>query len=88
MYIKNKIKFTSQFARQTKNGHKKRVSQNRCSPLFMVPETGIEPVRAFEARRILSPVRLPVPPLGQLYLILAQNYSSISALHCQEFRLF
>jgi hypothetical protein len=28
---------------------------------FMVPGTGIEPARA-EARRILSPLRLPVPP--------------------------
>ena len=28
-----------------------------------MPETGIEPVRGL-ARRILSPVRLPVPPLG------------------------
>ena len=27
----------------------------------MVPGTGIEPARA-EARRILSPLRLPVPP--------------------------
>ncbi|MDI3534722.1 MAG: hypothetical protein PWQ82_1087 [Thermosediminibacterales bacterium] len=30
--------------------------------LTMVPGTGIEPVRAYRARRILSPVRLPVPP--------------------------
>lgn len=29
-----------------------------------MPETGIEPVRVLP-RRILSPVRLPVPPLGQ-----------------------
>jgi hypothetical protein len=29
-----------------------------------MPETGIEPVQSFD-RRILSPVRLPVPPLGQ-----------------------
>ena len=28
----------------------------------MVPETGVEPVR-YCYRRILSPVRLPVPPL-------------------------
>ena len=33
---------------------------------FLVPETGIEPVRSFRDRRILSPVRLPVPPLRQL----------------------
>ena len=29
----------------------------------MVPKTGIEPVREYKSRRILSPVRLPVPPL-------------------------
>ena len=29
----------------------------------MVPKTGIEPVRKYKFRRILSPVRLPVPPL-------------------------
>ena len=31
--------------------------------IWNVPETGIEPVRVLP-RRILSPVRLPVPPLG------------------------
>ena len=31
----------------------------------MVPKTGIEPVRKYKFRRILSPVRLPVPPLRQ-----------------------
>ena len=30
--------------------------------LFFVPATGIEPVREYKSRRILSPVRLPVPP--------------------------
>src|SRR5699024_4567023 len=28
-----------------------------------MPQTGIEPVREDKSRRILSPVRLPVPPL-------------------------
>ena len=28
-----------------------------------MPQTGIEPVREYKSRRILSPVRLPVPPL-------------------------
>ena len=28
----------------------------------LMPGTGIEPVRSFKDRRILSPVRLPVPP--------------------------
>ena len=27
-----------------------------------LPQTGIEPVREYKSRRILSPVRLPVPP--------------------------
>ena len=30
-----------------------------------MPKTGIEPVRKYKFRRILSPVRLPVPPLRQ-----------------------
>ena len=34
------------------------------SPFFSImPQTGIEPVREYKSRRILSPVRLPVPPL-------------------------
>ena len=33
----------------------------------LVPETGIEPVRCCH-RGILSPVRLPIPPPGQLAL--------------------
>ena len=32
--------------------------------VHLVPGTGIEPVR-YRYRRILSPVRLPVPPPGQ-----------------------
>ena len=31
-----------------------------------LPETGIEPVRVLP-RRILSPVRLPIPPLGLIF---------------------
>ena len=34
----------------------------------MVPKTGIEPVRKYKFRRILSPVRLPVPPLRHTFL--------------------
>ena len=34
--------------------------------ISVVPKTGIEPVREYKSRRILSPVRLPVPPLRQL----------------------
>ena len=29
---------------------------------IIMPATGIEPVREYKSRRILSPVRLPVPP--------------------------
>ena len=36
-----------------------------CQELFLLPQTGIEPVREYKSRRILSPVRLPVPPLRQ-----------------------
>jgi hypothetical protein len=36
----------------------------------MVPETGIEPVRPlFTKRRILSPMCLPISPLGRLGLL-------------------
>ena len=31
-----------------------------------MPATGIEPVREYKSRRILSPVRLPVPPRRRL----------------------
>ena len=34
--------------------------------LNMVPKTGIEPVREYKSRRILSPVRLPIPPRRQI----------------------
>ena len=33
----------------------------------MVPKTGIEPVREYKSRRILSPVRLPVPPRRHIW---------------------
>jgi hypothetical protein len=32
---------------------------------YVVPETGIEPVRNFWFRGILSPLRLPISPLRQ-----------------------
>ena len=31
--------------------------------LILVPEAGIEPARGFCPRGILSPLRLPIPPL-------------------------
>ena len=34
--------------------------------LLVMPQTGIEPVREYKSRRILSPVRLPVPPLRHM----------------------
>ena len=38
--------------------------KSNVSPFFSImPQTGIEPVREYKSRRILSPVRLPVPPL-------------------------
>ncbi len=33
---------------------------------FLVPEAGIEPARPYSEPRILSPVCLPIPPLGLL----------------------
>ena len=36
------------------------------SHLIIMPQTGIEPVREYKSRRILSPVRLPVPPLRHM----------------------
>ena len=32
-----------------------------------MPATGIEPVREYKSRRILSPVRLPVPPRRHIH---------------------
>ena len=31
--------------------------------IFLVPEVGLEPTRRADPRGILSPVRLPIPPL-------------------------
>ena len=36
--------------------------------IIQLPQTGIEPVREYKSRRILSPVRLPVPPLRHFVL--------------------
>ena len=43
--------------------------------VFQLPQTGIEPVREYKSRRILSPVRLPVPPLrhNQISLVNGTN---------------
>ena len=52
-----------------------------------MPETGIEPVR-YCYRRILSPVRLPVPPLGLSVLKLCfysnENYYTTGIFYCQD----
>ncbi len=42
--------------------NKKTATLSRC----LVPKTGVEPVRCCH-RRILSPVRLPIPPLRQIW---------------------
>ena len=39
----------------------------------MVPKTGIEPVREYKSRRILSPVRLPVPPHRHIWDLQGSN---------------
>ena len=41
--------------------------------LILMPQTGIEPVREYKSRRILSPVRLPVPPLRHFPSILGNG---------------
>ena len=43
------------------------------SHLIIMPQTGIEPVREYKSRRILSPVRLPVPPLRHVILFKKQK---------------
>ena len=42
--------------------HEKTTKTKSLSRFFNMPATGIEPVREYKSRRILSPVRLPVPP--------------------------
>ena len=44
-----------------------KMSRSRSEPnfVFLVPEAGIEPARAFWTRGILSPLRLPISPLRQ-----------------------
>ena len=34
-----------------------------------MPAIGIEPIREYKSRRILSPVRLPVPPLRHIHTL-------------------
>ena len=43
--------------------------------LGIMPATGIEPVREYKSRRILSPVRLPVPPRRHNNFITFQIYN-------------
>ena len=43
----------------------------------MVPGTGIEPVW-YRYRRILSPVRLPVPPLGHIKLVSRRRFELLT----------
>ena len=43
----------------------------------MVPEAGLEPARYFY-RGILSPLRLPIPPLGHGFLLSFQFFCEFS----------
>ena len=43
----------------------------------MVPEAGLEPARYFY-RGILSPLCLPIPPLGQVNRYLKNNYTFLN----------
>ena len=47
---------------EIKKRREKRDKINVSPFLSIMPQTGIEPVREYKSRRILSPVRLPVPP--------------------------
>lgn len=47
---------------------------NTLTKLQMVPKTGLEPVQ-YRYRRILSPLRLPISPLGQLPESIINNFT-------------
>ena len=51
--------------------------------IYLVPEVGLEPTRRLDPRGILSPVRLPIPPLRH------QRFAKglMSALHTILFML-
>ena len=46
-----------------------------------MPATGIEPVREYKSRRILSPVRLPVPPRRLAMSTYRPYYGLLRAMH-------
>ena len=52
--------------------------------LYLVPVTGLEPVRIL-LRGILSPLRLPIPPYGHIFLSV-QNVKRLSALSEKYYR--
>ena len=55
------------------------------SPFFSImPQTGIEPVREYKSRRILSPVRLPVPPLRHTKYFKWMEKDSNLRRRCQQ----
>ena len=47
---------------------KKRLANLLFASLFFVPREGVEPSR-YRYRRILSPLRLPIPPSGQKFCL-------------------
>ena len=53
----------------------------------MVPKTGIEPVREDKSRRILSPVRLPVPPLRLKLMLEATSRFELEIKELQSIAL-
>ena len=46
-----------------------------------MPATGIEPVREYKSRRILSPVRLPVPPRRLAMSTYRPYFGLLHAMH-------
>ncbi len=53
----------------------KKSQHNMLTNQQMVPKTGLEPVQ-YRYRRILSPLRLPISPLGQLPIIIIYNLNN------------
>ncbi len=59
----NSLKIYSQKEYIYKGTRIKQKKQLKAVLILVVPKTGVEPVRSYKDRRILSPVRLPISPL-------------------------
>lgn len=61
------------FTSQSLPKHNRTGGNYQISSRSMVPEIGLEPIRML-LLRILSPVRLPIPPLGHVFLLSFQFF--------------